>query len=155
LVTADNLAALEWFLAKDAWNTNGHGDDEEQGANSESFDPLNGDDDGEELGDTEGERENTKGESHDPVLEYEQVEATIDSPCPDEDVCDQSGSKMVAMHCGSTIPVESYEAPCQWSGNDSSMGKRCGLGITEVGNGELEEVDDDEQQSPPEVAAGP
>lgn len=45
-VLADNITALEWIHAKDAGDGNRGGDNEEEGHDSESLDPLYGNNDG-------------------------------------------------------------------------------------------------------------
>lgn len=53
-VLVHDIATLEWILAKDAWHGNSDGDHEEESHDGERLDPLYGNDDGEELGNTEG-----------------------------------------------------------------------------------------------------
>jgi hypothetical protein len=53
-ILADDIATLEWIFSKDAWRSNSGRDDEKKSHDGEGLDPLYGNDDGEELGDTEG-----------------------------------------------------------------------------------------------------
>jgi len=161
-VLANNVTALEWVLAENAWSGNSNGDDEEESHDCESLDPLYGNNDGEKLGDTEGSTQNTQAETHSPILEYKQVEAAVNSPCPNEDVGNNSSSEVMRMHSCSSIPVKCNEGPSQWTSENTNVcddrrTRICGKfwRIAEICHSQLEEVDHDQQKCPPEVASAP
>lgn len=102
--------------------------------------------------------QNTQAETHSPVFEDNKVEATIDSPGPNEYVRDDTSRKMMSVNGRSTVPVQGHERPCQWASKNSNVSEdrwarvaRQLRRIAEVCHCQLEEVDDDQQQGPPEV----
>jgi len=65
--------------------------------------------------------QDAQGESNCPVLKDEEVETSVDSPCPNEDICNDSSSEMVRVHGDSAGPVQSNKTPCQWASENSDM----------------------------------
>jgi hypothetical protein len=66
------------------------------------------------------------------------------------------------MHSGSTIPVKCNERPGQWTSKNTNVCDDGRTGVSrklrrvfEVREGQLEEIDNDQKQCPPEIASAP
>lgn len=59
------------------------------------------------------------------------------------------------MERSSAIPEKSDESESQRTSKDSNVHQRRTLWVAEVGKGQVEEVDDGEEQGPPEVSSAP
>ena len=59
------------------------------------------------------------------------------------------------MHGAGSHPVQRNKVPCQRAGDGTDVDRAWGGAVAEVGEGEVEEVDDDEQLGEPEVGAHP
>ena len=96
-----------------------------------------------------------QSESHRVVLERHQEESSIRQDPPDENITHDPSWKRICMHRAGTNPVQRDKVPGQRTCYGAHVdGTRRGA-VAEVGEGEVEEVDDDEQLGEPEVGADP
>jgi len=153
-VLADNITTAN-VDASSIREGNNDGSNKEDGHDCECKNPLESNDGGEELGDSKSGSQDREAESQRPVLEGYEVETSVHKPSPNEDVCYNSSCKVVRVHSRSTDPIQGNKSPRQWSSKDSSVHELGALGVTEVGEGQVEPVENDEQQGPPKVGAAP
>lgn len=59
----------------------------------------------------------------------------------------------MSIDCNGSIPVQCDEGPSQWSRDGWDVNESCVGVVTEVEEGKIEEVDDQEDQRPPEMGA--
>jgi len=104
-----------------------------------------------ELADTEGSTKNAELKPYSVVLESDQKEQAVDQNTPDSDVAQDSRSQSVGIDSDSAVPVESNEGPSQWSGDNWNMDEARVVGVSEVEEREVEEVDDQKDLGPDEV----
>lgn len=108
---------------------------------------------GEELANTERCTKNAKSKSNSPVLVNSKEEQAIDQDTPDGNVGKDACWQAVSIDSDSSIGVQGNEGPCEWSRNSRSMNQSMVCVVTEVCGREVEEVDDKENLSPPEMGA--
>lgn len=96
-----------------------------------------------------------KGKSNGPILKGDKVETTIDQPCPDEDVGNDSSTNVSGVDSNGTNPVQRNKVESKRAGKNGNVVHTVALGEAEIAKGQVEEVDNDQKQRPPEVAAGP
>jgi hypothetical protein len=115
---------------------------------------LEGDDLSEELSNSNGGGEHTQVETHGVILVRNDEEQTISQDGPDEDVAKDSGNERfgVGYHDGA-VPVDGDKVPCERSGYDSLVDEASIGWVAEVQRCQVEEVDNDQNLGPSEVAS--
>jgi len=147
------VSAEAELLAKDARNRNQQGADEQNTHDSECKDPLQGNDLDEELTDTKCSCENGKTEAHGIVLVDDEEEHSIDQNTPDGNIGEDTRDRTSCVDSDSTIPVQGDESPSQWSRNSGDV-NQTGMGrVAEVQEGQIEEVEDQDDLSPDKVSS--
>jgi len=150
LIGRDNILIISEteFLAKDTWNGDCQGGEEEDCHDGEGKDPLKSKSSGEELTDTKSCGEVAESEAHGVILVDEQEEQSIDQDAPDSDVGDDSSSQMMSVDSNSTIPVQGQESPSQRSSDGWNMDSASICVVSEIEGGQVEEVDDGDDLRP-------
>lgn len=134
---------------------------EQQSTNNEGLDPLNleNGDLGQELTNSGAECKHGKSKADGGILEGNEVESAIGKDTPDEDVADDASREAVRMVVGekgaSTDPVESDKGPRKRKGKSGGVDEEGGAWVAEITDSEVEEVDDNQEEREPEVAASP
>lgn len=120
-----------------------HSEDEQHRHDGEGKDPLEGNDTIEELGDSQGSRQNAQVEAHGVVLVDDNEEHSVDQDRPDEDVGkDASNKAVLGRDHNGTVPVQGNEGPGEGTGDGGHV-DALGVGImAEVQRSEVDEVDD-------------
>lgn len=101
------------------------------------------------------ESQHRQGEAHRVVLVRCEEEDAISNPTPDEHVRDDSTHEMCRVECHSADPVERDEIPRQRARHSTDVDGARGGAVAEVGEAQVEEVDDEQQLGDPKVAAHP
>lgn len=99
--------------------------------------------------------ENTQVEAHGVVLVCDEEEESVTKDRPDEDVGEDSGGQSVGINGGSTNSEHQNIGQSQRTRNNRDVDESGGARVSEVGSGKVEEVDDDQQLSEPEVGSDP
>lgn len=141
------------LLAKDAWERDDEGSEEEDAHDDKGKDPLESDGLAEELADAEGGGEDGEGEAHGVVLEGNEEEKTIDQDTPDRNVCKDACSQSLSMERNSSIPVDGHKSPSKRSTDDWEVNEAWCLWVAEVERGQVAEVDDQDDLGPDKVRA--
>ena len=100
-------------------------------------------------------RQRAEREPNGPVLEHHDIKTAIDRPRPHKHIGHDARRKVPGISDDGTDPVERNEGESERAGQHAAVHEARQLGKAKVGEGQLEEVDDIEQQSPAEVAAAP
>lgn len=154
-ILADNGTTLEGVLANDTGKTDQHRQDKEDTHDGESKDPLEGNDVGEELRDTQGSGQDREVEAHGVVLVGNQEKEAVAEDGPDEDVCSDTSGEGVSVDCCGANSEQSHIVESQRAGDNGNVDEAGGGRVTEVGSRQVEEVDDEQKQCQPEVRADP
>ena len=101
------------------------------------------------------ERQDSKLKAHGIVLEPDDKESSIEQPSPDEDVCHDSCRQILRVYHRRTGPEQRHKGECQWPGNDRDVDETRSGGVAEVEVGQVEEVEDEDEFTLPEVATHP
>jgi len=109
------------FLAKDTWNSDDKGGNEEYAHDDKSKDPLECNGSGEELTDPESSCQDAKCEAYGVILEDNEEEEAIDQDAPDCDIGKDTCCQGVRIDCNGTVPVQSNKCPCQWSRDNRNV----------------------------------
>jgi len=97
-------------------HSNYHGGDKESSHDGERKDPLEGDDLAEELGNTNGSRQDAEIEAHGVVLVVNDEEHAVSQDRPDENIAENAGNEAFGVvHHDRTIPVDSDKCPSEGS----------------------------------------
>jgi len=131
------------LLAEDTWDSNDQRSKEECSHDGEGENPLESDKLGEELVDTKRSCEDAKSETNGVVLECHEEEEAINQNTPDSYIGENPSSEAVSIDRNSTIPVQGHECPRQRSRDDWDVNESWMCVMTEIEEGEVEEIDDE------------
>jgi len=115
------ISANTNLLAEDTWDCDKEGEHKQSSHDREGEDPLECDDLGEKLSDTERGCEVAKSEAHSIVLEDNKEEQAIHKNTPDCNIGQDPCWQRMRMNSNSTIPIQCNESPSQWSRDDWDM----------------------------------
>jgi len=99
--------------------------------------------------------QNRQSKAHAVILVGSQEKHAINQNAPDGDVGQDPRRERVGVHSSGTAPVQGNRVPGQGPTDDGNVDEPRRLGVAEVRRGEIEEIDDQQEFSPPEVAAHP
>ena len=85
--------------------------------------------------------------------EGREEEQSIHEDTPDGNVSKDASSQTSSVESDSSVPVQGNESPGQWPGDDWEVDKAWSGWVTEVQARQVEEVDDQDDLGPDEVAA--
>jgi hypothetical protein len=101
------------------------------------------------------ESQHAQRKPHRIILIRRQEENSIPEPAPDKHVRHDPSHEVRAVERNGADPVQSDEVPGQRAGNRADVDGARGGAVAEVGEAEVEEVDDEQQLREPEVRAHP
>jgi hypothetical protein len=99
--------------------------------------------------------ENAEVEAHGVILVGDKEEEAVAHDGPDHDVGHDSSRQRVCVDSGSANSEQEDVVECQGTGNNGNVDESRGSRVLEVLGREVEEVDDEQHLSEPEVAAAP
>jgi len=141
------------LLAKDTWNGDDKGSEEENSHDGESKDPLESNDMCGELANAKSSCQYTECEAHGVVLEDNEEEEPIDEDTPDSYIGQDASWETMAVGCNSTVPVESNKRPCQWPRDNGDMNETGMCVVSEIEGGQVEEVGNENDLCPNVVSS--
>ena len=101
------------------------------------------------------ESQHAQRKPHRVVLIRRQEEDTVPQPPPDEHVSHDPPREVRAVQRHGADPVQGDEVPGQRAGDGAHVDGARGGAVAEVGEAEVEEVDDEQQLGEPEVGTHP
>lgn len=102
---------------------------------------------------TEG--ENRQGESDGVVLVSSEEEEPIAEPPPNKNVGEDPRSQVIRVHGNGTDPVQGDKVPGERATHGADMDEAWGGAVAEIGEAQVEEIDDEEEFGQPVVVAYP
>lgn len=147
-------AAVPDILAHPNGDRNAEGDNKKEGHDGKGKDPLQGNGLGEELTDTNGSREYAQGKPHSVVLVSDDIEHAVGEDTPDQDIAEDTGHQGAGfVQPDGTVPEDGNEGPGERAGDGGKVDELVICVVAEVEDGEVDEVEDEEQLSPAEQGA--
>lgn len=100
-------------------------------------------------------RQHGQRKSNGIILIRSEEKQAVPCPSPDKHVGDNPSHEMRRVHSHSADPVQRDEVPGQGTRNGADVDEARGGAVAEVGEAEIEEVDDEEEERQPVVRAHP
>lgn len=88
-------------------------------------------------------RENAQRKTNSVVFKRSEEESPIGKEPPDEDVSDNTGRQIMRPDRKSTNPIKRHEIPRQGPRNDANVKQARRRRMSEIQNGQIEEIDDE------------